>query len=343
MTRPGQQQQRKQQHTIVVTGAAGEIGSQLVRALIARAYLVRAILLPDDPCAHRLEGLDGVERWTGDITRPESLAGVFEGVEIVYHLAAVLLVEDPELFTRVNVEGTRNVARGAAAAGVTQLIHVSSASVVYPRTTFYSRSKRAGEQEVWQAAADSSMQVTVARPTLVYDGEGGLEFALFVKHLKRFPVALMVGGGEALKNPVHVEDLLDGLASLAGNPVALGKIYNLSGGEVLSLRDLARLLLAHNGLQGRPIVPLPVPLCRLGAALAGRIMSRPLLMQHTMAGLTQDADLDPTAAVRDLGYAPRGVREGLGNTRLPELECIERRPSLKCAPSTPSTPPRRTP
>lgn len=299
------------QQRILVTGAAGEIGSKLVRELTTRGYRVRALLLPDDPCAQRLDGIDAVERVAGDITRAESLDGLFDQVEIVYHLAAVLLVEEPGLFTRVNVEGTRNVARGAAAAGVTQLIHVSSASVVYPRTTCYSRSKRAGEQAVWEAAEDSSMQVTVARPTLVYDGEGGLEFALFLAHLKRFPVAMMVGDGQALKNPVHVDDLLRGLAALAGNRTTHGKTYNLSGGEVLSLRDLARLLLAHSGLPGRPLLPLPVSLCKLAAAVAGRIMSRPLLMQHTMAGLTQDADLDPTAAARDLGYAPRGVSVGL--------------------------------
>jgi nucleoside-diphosphate-sugar epimerase len=313
------------QQRILVTGAAGEIGSKLVRELTARGNLVRALLLPDDPCAQRLDGIEMVERVTGDITRAESLDSVFDEVEIVYHLAAVLLVEESGLFNRVNVEGTRNVARGAAAAGVTQLIHVSSASVVYPRTTCYSRSKRAGEQEVWEAAEGSAMHVTVVRPTLVYDGEGGLEFALFVAHLKRFPVALMVGGGEALKNPVHVDDLLGGLAALAGNQATHGKTYNLSGGEVLSLRDLARLLLAHSGLPHRPLLALPVPLCRLAAALAGQVMKRPLLMQHTVAGLTQDADLDPTAAARDLGYAPRGVRAGLGGAQFASASSRARR------------------
>jgi NADH dehydrogenase len=297
---------------VLVTGAAGEIGSRLVRGLAERGNRVRALLLPDDPYASRLDGIDHVERWTGDITRPETLEGAFAGVRTVYHLAAVLLVDDPALFERVNVQGTRNVASAAAAAGVRHLIHVSSASVVYPSTTCYSRSKRAGEREVWRAAGTGPgpLEVTVARPTLVYDGEGGLEFALFVEHLRRFPVVPMIGRGHALKNPVHVEDLLWGLLALANNPVAHGKTYNLSGGEVLSMNDLARLLLAYHGLR-RPLLPVPVPLCRLGAALVGRVMRRPLLMQHTLAGLTQDADLDPTEAARDLGYAPVGIQEGL--------------------------------
>jgi len=51
--------------------------------------------------------------------------------------------------------------------------------------------------------------------------------------------------------------------------------------------------------------------CQLGAWLWGKLNRRPLLMEHTIAGLTQDADVDPSAAMHDLGYKPIGVREGL--------------------------------
>lgn len=297
--------------SILVTGGAGEIGARLVRRLSGAGHRVRALLLPDDPGAHRLDGIEGVERHVGDITRPSSLQQAFCGIETVYHLAAVLLVEDEALFEQVNVAGTANVAQAAAAAGVHHLIHVSSASVVYPKTTPYSRSKRAGELAARQAAAsvEPAMHLTIVRPTLVYDGKGGLEFALFLQHLERFPIVAQVGAGEALKNPVHVVDLLDGLQALA-DPIAYGKTYNLSGGEVLSMRELTQLLLAHRGLK-KTIVPIPLPLCRLAAAVAGLLLRRPMLMQHTLAGLTQDAALPPDLAMRELGYAPRGIRKGL--------------------------------
>lgn len=291
---------------ILVTGAAGTIGSELVRGLLARGFLVRALLLPNDPFASRLSAL-GCERFEADITRPDSLKGAFEGVDTVYHLAAVVLARDPAVFEQVNVGGTRHVAEAAAASGVGHFIHVSSASVVYPRTTPYSRSKRACERIV-QAAFPG--RFTLVRPTLVYADQGGQEFDLFLAALKRFPIVPFIGRGRARKRPVHVRDLTEGLVAIAGNRRTYGKTYNLSGGEAVSMRELARLMLAREGM-AKPFLPLPVALCRAFAWGLERLSSNPPLTTSSVAGVTQDADLDPSEAMADLGYRPIGVREGL--------------------------------
>lgn len=290
---------------ILITGAAGEIGSRMVRWFCEQGHAVRALVLPGDPQAARLT--EQAKVYEGDVTRPASLPAAFAGVDVVYHLAAVLLGERAELFAAVNVEGTRNVVAAAAAAGVRHLIHVSSASVVYPNTTHYSRSKRQAEAIV---TACSAVQWTIVRPTLVYDGEGGLEFKLYADFVRRYPVVPLVAGGRAKKRPVHVANLLSGLLAMAGNPVTFGKTYNLSGGETVTLRELAELMLERRGRR-KPMLPVPARLCAIAASLYGRLRQRPLLMEHTIAGLTQDADLDPTAAMQDLGYRPIGVREGM--------------------------------
>lgn len=289
--------------SVLVTGAAGMIGSRLVRQLVELGHKVRGLVLPDDPLESKLEGVDcGIHR--GDITRPQTLRGAFEGIHTVYHLAAVLLVEDESLFTRVNVEGTRNMVQGAVEGGVEHFIHISSASVVYPHTTPYSRSKRAGEEVVIQAGLNH----TIARPTLVFEQGGGEEFSLFVDFVRRYPVVPLIGDGRALKSPVHADDLIQGLAAIAGRECTHNKVYNLCGGEEISIADLARLVLALDGSR-KPLVPVPVSLCRLAAALMGRVMKRPLLLKHTVAGLTQDANLDLSSARDDLGYRPLGIRD----------------------------------
>lgn len=290
---------------ILITGAAGEIGSRMANRFRERGHMVRALVLPDDALATRLG--DGIEICRGDVTKPESLGLALAGVEVVYHLAAVLLCEDAELFHRVNVEGTRNVVAAAEAGGAKHLVHVSSASVVYPNTTHYSRSKRQAEAVV---TACGRMSWTIVRPTLVYDREGGLEFKLYADFVKRFPVVPLVAGGRARKRPVHVDDLLEGLLAMAGNPVTFGKTYNLSGGETVTLRELAQLMLERAGAK-KPMLGLPARLCSVAARAWGALNRRPLLMEHTLAGLTQDADLDPSDAIRDLGYRPVGVRDRL--------------------------------
>lgn len=271
---------------------------------------MRALVLDGDRFVDRLAGLD-CELVVGDITRPESLAGICDGVSTIYHLAAVVLADDPRVFEAVNVEGTRNMLQAAERSSVGHFILVSSASVVYPRTTPYSRSKRQCEQLVRR---QRGLAFTIVRPTLVYESAGGQEFEIFVSFLRRLPVVPLFGDGRAVKNPVHVDDLIAGLAAIGGKAVTHGKIYELCGGEALTIRELARELLAHHGLR-KPLVPVPEAVCRVATRAYGRLAGREPFAEHVAAGLTQDANLDRSAAARDLGYCPVGFREAL-RTRL---------------------------
>jgi hypothetical protein len=97
---------------------------------------------------------------------------------------------------------------------------------------------------------------------------------------------------------------------MAGNPITFGKTYNLSGGETVTLRELAALMLEQQG-RSKPLVTVPASLCLMVARFWGALNQRPMLMEHTLAGLTQDADLDHSAATLDLGYQPIGVRAGI--------------------------------
>jgi nucleoside-diphosphate-sugar epimerase len=225
---------------------------------------------------------------------------------MVYHLAAVILSADVTVFARVNRDGTANLVRAAAAAGVRHFVYVSSASVIYPRRTPYAEAKLAAEELV---KAERSFAHTIVRPTLVYDAEGGQEFRLFLDYLRRFPVVPFVGPGTARKRPVLSDDVVDGLVRIAGNERALARTYNFSGGEAITIGELARLMLEHHG-QRRRFVHLPVPLCRAVAAAMKLVLADPPLNQYTIAGMLNDADLDPADAMRDLGYHPVGVREG---------------------------------
>jgi nucleoside-diphosphate-sugar epimerase len=294
------------ERTAFVTGAAGVMGSRLVQGLVDAGWRVRALVLPGDPLRGRLEGT-GCEIREGDVSDANSLRGVCDGVDTVYHLAAVIISHDPNVFARVNRDGTAHVVAEAVRAGVRHLVYVSSASVTYPKRTLYAESKLEAEELV---KAETALAHTIVRPTLVYDVGGGLEVLMFLDYLRRFPVVPFIGAGRALKRPVWAGDIIDGLLRTAGNPAARGKTYNFSGGEAISIADFARLLLHHHGAS-RPFVSLPVPLCRALAAVMGRLMKRPPLTPSAIAGIVNDADLDPALAMRELGYRPISVREGL--------------------------------
>ena len=94
--------------SILVTGAAGEMGSRLVPRLTAQGWRVRGLVLPGDPLRRRLEGLD-CEVVEGDIRTPSTLGPACQGVDTVLHAAAVILSTDPRTLDDINRAGTANV------------------------------------------------------------------------------------------------------------------------------------------------------------------------------------------------------------------------------------------
>lgn len=289
----------------LVTGGAGVLGSRLTRGLVERGIQVRVLTLPGDPFVSRLDGLD-CEIAYGDATDPKSLEGVMDGVDTVYHLAAILLSNDEDRFERINVGGTRTILEASAAAGVRHFILVSSISVTYPYSTAYSRSKRECEEMV---RSRTDMAWTIVRPTLIYDGEGGEEFGLFKKHVLRFDPIPFVGSGAARKNPVWVEDIMRGMVAIPGNPKSHGKVYALSGSEEITLRRMAEVILRAEGIR-KAIVPVPAIAWRTAAHVLARVMKRPPFTWQGVAGLSQDACPDWSNARQDLDYHPIGFSEG---------------------------------
>jgi len=296
----------QQKKGILVSGGTGVMGSRLVHALVKSGWKVRVLTLPNDPLVSRLKGVD-CDILYGDIQDAHSLKGAFNGIDTVYHLAAIIIAQDPALFTKININGTENMVKEAASAGVRHFILVSSASVVYPLETPYSRSKIECERIVKEQKA---MQYSIVRPTLVYEKNGGLEFMMFMDYLMKYPVVPFIGRGRALKNPVDVNDIMKGLIALAGNEKCFNKIYNFSGGEAISIRDLGHLMLGYKGKR-KLFIPIPVWICRLLAAGMEMLMKKPLLTWNVIAGITQDANLDHSSATEDIGYNPVGIREGL--------------------------------
>src|SRR5512146_900690 len=114
---------------ILVTGSSGFIGSQLCRALVAQGHSVRAFHRPTSS----LRGLEGlpVEHALGDLTQPATLSPAMEGVEVVFHAAAMLAdMGDPAKMYAITVEGTRAVLQAAQQAGVRRVVHTSSVAAL---------------------------------------------------------------------------------------------------------------------------------------------------------------------------------------------------------------------
>jgi NADH dehydrogenase len=282
---------------VLVTGGAGVVGRALCRELLKRGVCVRVLSLPGDSLVQSLP--PSVEVAYGNVADYESIRPAFDGVDCVFHLAAILLSNDADAFEKINAGGTRNVVSACQDAGVRRLLYVSSISVTYPVLTPYGASKLAGEA----AVKDSGLEWTIVRPTLVIGDGGGVEFRMFADFVCKFPVYPMPGGGVSKKRPVRSVDLVKGIAAAGLTRDAVGKTYALAGPEVMTMAEMARRVLKQAGLR-HWMVPLPWWLARMLAVFKNRIGGRRVSAEQALAGFLYDAVPGIENAEKDLDYHP---------------------------------------
>ncbi|MCX8126309.1 MAG: NAD-dependent epimerase/dehydratase family protein, partial [Dehalococcoidia bacterium] len=262
--------------TTLVTGASGHIGSNLVRALLARGRRVRALCHRD----HRgIDGLD-IDIIHGDIEDPHSLQFAFRGVETVYHLAGrvSLTTHDTDLIWRINVGGVANVIEACRAAGVRRLVHFSSihAFVQEPldrpvdeqrplvdehsRDLPYNRSKAAGERLV-RKAIEQGLNAVIISPTGVigpWDFKPS-HFGQALLSLANRTLPVLVNNGF---NWVDARDLVE--AAITAEETAPASRRYIVAGHWVSMAQMAEMVSAITGVRP-PRLILPVWLARLVA------------------------------------------------------------------------------
>jgi dihydroflavonol-4-reductase len=314
---------------VLVTGATGHVGAQLVRALLDDGRLVRALVRED---RRALAGLP-VETVRGDVRDPQSVLRALEGVEVVYHLAALISLtgEQGGRVRAVNVAGTRAVVESCLARGVSRLVHFSSIHALSPfprgealderraaadarRAPAYDRSKAAGEREV-AAGVARGLSATIVLPTAVL---GPFDFK--PSRMGRVLLDLAEGRLPALVGGAF--DWVDGrdvaraaiAAERAGRP---GERYLLSG-TFLPLTELAALVADVSGVRApRVVVPqwLARPVAPAAAAWARLTGSEPRFTPDSLLALrTGHPRIDHSRATVELEYCPRPLRETVRDT-----------------------------
>lgn len=304
---------------IVITGATGNLGTALIRALQVHDPEVEIVGICRRPPT---DDSSGVEWHALDLTAPAAdlgLTAAMKGATAVVHLAwAIQPVREATRLHEINVGGTAAVLRAVASAGVPHLVHASSIAVYapdrgpvdedWPRTgipaSAYSRQKVEAEELVDQfTRMHPELTVTVLRPTLVVQRDAAMEIAeLFLGSRKamralgklrgRLPVIPLPAGMQM--QIVHADDVAD--ATVRALHRQTRGAFNLAA-EVLGARDLAALL-------GARAVPVPRRLARglVGVAYRARLVpSSPGWFDMLVEGPVADT----SRARYQLGWQPR--------------------------------------
>lgn len=254
---------------VLIVGGTGFIGTTLTTELLDRGHDVT--VLSRNPGTADLP--EGVEEVAGDVTAYDSIEGAFEGMDAVVNLVALSPLFKPKgglTHETVHLGGTENVVEAAQAHGVGRLLQMSALGADPDGPTAYIRAKGAAEEVV----TASDLDWVVVRPSVVF-GDGG-EFVSFTKKLTPGPVAkVLPGGGTTRFQPIWVGDLVPMLADALEDDAHIGETYEIGGPEVLTLAAVTRLAYEAEGKAAK-IVPMPMPLAKLGLTVAGPLPFVPM-------------------------------------------------------------------
>lgn len=280
---------------VLVTGGSGAVGSRLLRALGERGWRRRCLV-------HRRSVDDADEVVTGDLADASSLRRAVQGVTAIAHLAAVTHSRSPAPYEVTNLRGTKNLVDAAAGSGVTRFLFLSTRAIS-PEGGAYSRSKRDAERVV----GASGLPWTIVRLPEVY-GAGGSEGVDRIIELardgRRIPV---VGGGDDLICPAHVDDVIPACARALDAPAAVARTYTLAG-PCMTVRAFAHVVGEVFGRQPRI---LQVPVAAVSAlATAGRVLPLPVYPDQLARLRSPKPEASPEAE-RDLLFRPRSLQAAL--------------------------------
>lgn len=302
---------------VLVTGADGFIGSHLVERLAESGARVRAFCLYNSPGSRGwLDDLapalaDRVEYVFGDVRDPGLTATACEGVDVVFHLAALVAIpysyHAPESFVETNVRGTLNVLEGARRGGARRFVQVSTSEVYGTPTTVpirethplraqspYAASKIGADQLALSYHDSFGVPVTVIRPFNTYGPRQSTRAVLptILVQLLSGATEIALGRLDPRRDLTFVLDTVDGMIRAGATPGVEGQTIQLGTGSSLSVKDIFETA------------------CRV-LAVRATVREDPRLLRPE-ASEVWVLESDPGLARERLGWAPRvSFEEGL--------------------------------
>jgi nucleoside-diphosphate-sugar epimerase len=306
-----------------ITGATGFIGGYLAETLVAQGQQVCTVARPHSDST-RLEAL-GVAIHRGDLADAALLRQLATDADVVIHCAARLGDWGPvEDYRPVNVEGLRHLLEACKGQTLSRFLHMSSLGVYALRHHYgtdesqspparhrdgYTQSKVEAEALVMRYYRDYGIPAVILRPGFVYGPRDRTVLPNIIEGLRRGTIRYP-GGGRGALNTIYVGNLEQAVLLAIETPDAVGQVYNLTDGEIVSKRQFIEAVANAFGLPAPTRTP-PLWLARLvtdACETFGRLTGArqaPLFTRTKLKFLGYNLDFSIDKARRELGYHPR--------------------------------------
>lgn len=314
---------------ILVTGGTGFIGGHLVRKLISKGHHVFCLVrnYQKGEVLHDI----GVTLLVGDIRNNDLIERIpDERFDLAYHLAGILGRWNitNRVYQDVHVRGTENLLRACVKLKIRRFIYCSSVGVLGPTgnvlldesfpyhpTSIYEQTKAEAEKLVLTYARENKIDATIIRPAVVY---GPCDFHMLglFKVIKKGLFPLFDSGG-ALFQPTYIEDIINGFEVCINNDRTINQTYILAGEKPITVREFVNTVAKIMGVIP-PKINIPRYIANFIAPIfeaAGKMSKfKPPFTRATINFFTENKAYKINKAVKELGYKPINLEEGLRKT-----------------------------
>jgi NADH dehydrogenase len=293
---------------ILITGATGYLGRHLVRRLAEQGIRPRCLVRDPQRAAALFPGLP-LEIVQGDTRQAQTLAGAVSGVETIIH-AAFLTADRKETpansYAATNIEGTSSLVRAAQEAGVARFIEMSGLGTRRDTPGSYMQGRYLAEQLV----RESGLVWTIVQPSVLFGPDAPFLKGL-VALIRTSPVVPLLGGGQVLFQPIHVEDVVNVVLHLLATPASGSRQALPIGGPARFTFTQIIIALLHAMQRRRLLLPMPLSLAGVGATLMQAVLPHPPLTRAALTLFSFDNITDLDSVERLTGVAPRSFERFL--------------------------------
>jgi NADH dehydrogenase len=289
---------------IVITGATGFVGEEVVKQACEAGYPVRAIVR-EPQRAQWLAERYGVELFRGNVLNAPSIEGAMRDAKCVIHLVGIIYESKENTFERTHAQATRYVIDEAKKAGVKRFVHMSALGAHENARSRYHQTKWAGEGYVRK----SGLAWTIFRPSFIY-GPRDKGINTLAQIVRRLPFIPVLGSGNTRIQPISVENVAKAFVGAVRNDGSIGKTYDLCGPDAFTWNDLYDKLQGILGARKKK-VHLPLPIARVQALIFEKFLANPPFTRDQLLMLQEDNVGDPRPAERDFVLEQPRFEEGL--------------------------------
>jgi NADH dehydrogenase len=289
---------------IVITGATGFVGEEIVKQVRAAGFPVRAIVR-EPQAAQWLADRYGVELFHGNVLFAPSIEGAMEGAKCVIHLVGIIREQQESTFERAHTQAAKYVVDETKRAGAKRYLHMSALGTRENARSRYHQTKWTAEEYVRK----SGLAWTIFRPSVIY-GPRDKSVNALMKVIRRLPFVPVLGPGTTKIQPISVENVAKAFVTAIRNDNSIGRTYDLCGPEAFTWNELYDKLQALLGSR-KSKLHLPLPLARLQAALFEKILPNPPFTSDQLLMLLEDNIGNPQPATRDFMLEHDKFEEGV--------------------------------